>query len=170
MDVMQAIRSRRSVRKYEPREVEQEKLELVLEAGRIAPSANNRQLWKFVVIRQADRRQQMIKACYDQAFVGQAPVVIVICATDAERRMRSGMPVAAVDPTIAVDHMTLAATGLGLATCWIGAFTPAEVAKVCQLPDDVVPVHVLPLGYAAETPDQRPRKPADEVICWETYS
>ena len=169
MDVMQAIRSRRSVRKYQPRDIEAEKLQQVLEAGRLAPSANNRQLWKFIVVRDAQIRQKLVKACCDQAFIAQAPIVIIICATDAERRMRSGMRVAAVDPTIATDHMTLAATSLGLGTCWIGAFHPQEVATVANLPADVVPIHVLPLGYPDESPPPRPRKSPEEVICWDTY-
>ena len=164
MDVFEAIRSRRSIRSFEDRPVEDETLRQVLEAGRVAPSAGNRQDWLFVVVRDAARRKAMVKACRDQAFVGQAPVIIVACATDPEYRMSSGLHISAVDPTIAVDHMTLAATALGLGTCWIGAFDPGAVGKLLDLPKGVVPAHVLPLGYPAETPAARPRKAFDEVV------
>lgn len=164
MDVFEAIRTRRSIRSYADRPVEEEKLRQVLEAGRLAPSASNRQDWIFVVVRDAARRQKLVAACRDQKFIGQAPVVLVVCATDAAYRMRSGMRIAAVDPTIAADHMTLAAAALGLGTCWIGAFEPEKVVAVLDLPPGATPVHVLPLGYPAEHPEPRARKPLEDVV------
>ena len=164
MDVFEAIKSRRSIRSYEDRLVEDEVLRQVLEAGRLAPSAGNRQDWLFVVVRDAAKRKAMVKACHDQAFIGQAPVIIVACATDTEYRMSSGLHIAAVDTTIAVDHMTLAATALGLSTCWIGAFDPVAVGKLLGLPKGVAAAHVLPMGYPAETPAPRPRKGFTEVV------
>jgi len=169
MDVMETIKTRRSIRAYQNKAVEEEKLQKVLEAGRLAPSANNRQDWKFVVVKDAALREQMVEACCNQKFVGQAPAVIVACTTDAKRVMRSGFQCAAVDLSIAVDHMTLAATSLGLGTCWIGAFERDKVSKVLGLPPDVVPVHVMPLGYPAESPSPRPRKSAAEVLCMDRY-
>lgn len=164
MDVLEAIRSRRSIRSYLPRPVEEEKLTQVLEAARLAPSANNRQDWKFIVVRDAARRQKLVVPCNNQTFIADAPIVIVACTTDAKRTMRSGYQCAAVDVSIAVDHLTLAATALGLGTCWIGAFDAKKVAAVLDLPPEVVPVHVLPLGYPAETPDPRPRKGLSEIL------
>lgn len=164
MDVFEAIRTRRSIRSYSDRPVEEAKLQQVLEAGRLAPSASNRQDWVFVVVRDAAKRQKLVAACKDQKFIGQAPVVLVVCATNMEYRMRSGLAIAAVDPTIAVDHMTLAATALGLGTCWIGAFEPEKVAAVVDVPAGATPVHVLPLGYPAESPEPRARKAMSEVV------
>jgi len=169
MDVLDAIKARRSVRAYQNKPVEEELLQKLLDAARLAPSANNRQDWKFVVVKDATVREKMIEACCNQKFVGQAPVVIVACTTDDKRIMRSGYQCCAVDVTIAVDHMTLAAAALGLGTCWIGAFERDKVAKVLGLPSSVQPVHVLPLGYPAETPPARPRKKPDEVVCVDTY-
>jgi len=169
MDVFEAIKARRSIRAYKDRAVEEEKLQKVLEAGRLAPSANNRQDWKFVVVRDAALRQQLVGACCNQQFIGQAPVVIVACTTEAQHTMRSGYQCCAVDLSIAVDHMTLAAAALGLGTCWIGAFEADLVSKVIKLPRGVAPVHVLPLGYAAESPAARPRKSLDAVVCADTY-
>jgi nitroreductase len=164
MDVLEAIRMRRSIRSYLPRPVEEEKLAQVLEAARLAPSANNRQDWKFIVVREAARRKKLVEPCNNQTFIAEAPLVVVACTTDAKRTMRSGYQCAAVDVTIAVDHLTLAATALGLGTCWIGAFDAKKVAAALDLPPEVVPVHVLPMGYAAETPAARPRKGLSEII------
>jgi len=170
MDVMEAIRQRRSVRAYEDRAVEDEKLQQVLAAGRLAPSGSNRQEWMFVVVRDSAKREQLVEACCNQAFVATAPVVLVVCATDAKRTMRSGLRGAAVDTSIAVDHMTLAAVALGLGTCWIGAFEADKVGKIVGLPKGVVAAHVLPLGYPAESPQARPRKLADQVVRYDSFA
>ena len=170
MDVIEAIKTRRSVRSYQDKPVEPDKLQQVLEAARLAPSASNSQDWKFVVVQDPQTRQALAKACHNQAFVAQAPVVIVACSTNPTRLMASGQPTAAVDLAIAVDHITLVATELGLGTCWIGAFDAPAVAKLLAVPADAVVVHVLPLGYPAETPSARSRKAASEVICQEKFS
>ena len=129
MDVFEAIRQRRSIRAYEDRPVEEDTLRKVLDAGRLAPSASNRQDWLFVVVRDPAMRAQVAKAANNQPAVAQAPVVIVVCATDTHYAMPSGLRIAAVDSAIAVDHMTLAAVALGLGTCWIGAFDPDATAR-----------------------------------------
>jgi nitroreductase len=166
MDVMEAIKSRRSIRRFKDLPIEQEKLLQVLEAGRLAPSANNQQDWNFVVVRDADLRQKLAEVCHEQAFIGEAPVVIVACTTNASRIMRSGYQCAAVDLSIAVAHMTLAAVALGLGSCWIGAFDTNKVAAVLGLPQGLAPVHVVPLGYPVESPAARPRKSLDEVVIY----
>lgn len=169
MDVMEAIRQRRSVRVYEDRPLEDEKLQAVLEAGRLAPSGSNRQEWVFVVVRDASRRQKLVEACCNQGFVATAPVVLVICMTDAKRTMRSGLRGGAVDTSIAVDHMTLAAVAQGLGTCWIGAFEADQVGRVVGLPEGLVAAHVLVLGYPGESPQARPRKPLAEVVRYDSF-
>ena len=170
MNVIEAIKARRSVRSYQERAVEPQKLDQILEAARLAPSASNQQDWKFIVIQDAGTRQALVKACHDQAFIAQAPVVIAACSTNPDRVMASGQSAAAVDLAIAVDHMTLAAVELGLGTCWIGAFDAPAVAKLLDVPADAVVVHVLPLGYPAKTSSARPRKAASEVVCQEKFS
>ena len=170
MNVMDAIKARRSIRSYKDKSVEPAKLQQVLEAARLAPSANNRQEWKFVVVQDPATRQALVSACRNQAFVGQAPVVIAACSTNPTRVMASGQPTAAVDLAIAVDHMTLAAVELGLGTCWIGAFDAPAVAKLLAVPSNAVVVHVLPLGYPADSPGAHRAKPASEVICHEKWS
>ena len=164
-----AIRARRSIRRYKNQAVEEAKLREVLEAGRLAPSANNRQDWKFVVVRDASLRKKLAEACHQQSFIAEAPLVIVACTTDTSRMMRSGYQCAAVDLSIAVDHMTLAAVAAGLGSCWIGAFDAGKVGAVIEAPPGTAPVHVLPLGYPAEAAAARPRKTFDEVVCTDIY-
>ena len=170
MNVMDAIKARRSIRSYKDQPVEPVKLQQVLDAARLAPSASNRQDWKFIVVQDPQTRQALVSACHNQAFVGQAPVVIAACSTNPARTMASGQPAAAVDLAIAVDHMTLAAVELGLGTCWIGAFDAPAVAKLLHLPSNAVVVHVLPLGYPADSPPAHRCKPPGEVISRETWS
>ena len=170
MNVMDAIKTRRSIRSYKDQPVEPAKLQQILEAARLAPSASNRQDWKFVVVQDPATRQALVSACHNQGFIAQAPVVIAACSTNPTRLMASGQPTAAVDLAIAVDHMTLVAVELGLGTCWIGAFDAPAVAKLLHLPSDAAVVHVLPLGYPADSPSTHRSKPPAEVICHETWS
>ncbi len=169
MDVLDAIKSRRSVRAYKDKEVEEDKLKRVLEAGRLAPSASNRQEWKYIVVRDKGMRAKLAKACNDQTFVGEAGVIIVACGMEPQQRMSSGQPKTTVDSTIGLDHMTLQAEAEGLGTCWIGAFQAPEVKKLLGVPANVDVVHITPLGYAAEKPGARPRKGLDEIVCYEKW-
>jgi len=169
MDVFEAIRQRRSVRSYQDREVEEEKLEQVLEAARLAPSARNMQEWKFVVVRDKALRQKMVEAANGQAMVGQAPVVIAACAVQHDHIMSCGHPCFLVDVAIAIEHMALAARALGLGTCWVGAFNQERTREVLGIPDSVEVVELLPLGYPTEWPDARPRKALDEVVCYDGW-
>ncbi len=169
MDVFQAIKERRSIRSYDDRPVEEEKLNQVLQAGRLAPSASNRQEWKFVVVRDKDLREQLVGAANGQRFVGEAPVLIVACAARHDHTMPCGHPSYLVDVAIAIDHMTLAARELGLGTCWVGAFDPDQVRTVLGIPETVEIVELLPLGYPAEWPRPTSRKELGEIVCWDGW-
>jgi nitroreductase len=168
MNLMQAIRTRRSIRNNQDRLVEEEKLLAVLEAGRLAPSAKNMQDWRFIVVRDFATRQRLAEAARDQQFVAQAPVVIAACGT-SDLVMTCGQPAYAIDVAIAVDHMTLAAASLDLGTCWIGAFYEDKVKAILGVPQEVRVVALLPLGYPAKQPSPRPRKTLDEVVAWEHW-
>jgi nitroreductase len=168
MDLMQAIRDRRSIRDYRDMPVEEEKLQGVLQAGRLAPSARNMQDWKFIVVKDAGTRQKLAVAARDQKFVGQAPVVIAACGT-SDLVMTCGQPAYPIDVAIALDHMTLAAASLGLGTCWIGAFYEDKVKEILGVPPEIRVVALLPLGYPAEQPAPRPRKNLDDIVAWEHW-
>ncbi|HII07736.1 MAG TPA: nitroreductase [Methanotrichaceae archaeon] len=169
MDVSEAIQKRRSIRKYQGRQIEEEKLDRVLEAGRLAPSARNLQEWKFVIVRDEARRKRIAEAAKGQTFVGEAPVVIAACATVTDYVMTCGQLTYPIDLAIAVDHMTLKAVEEGLGTCWIGAFYEEEVKKVLNIPPEVRVVALLPIGYPDESPNPRPRKEMEEIVAFETW-
>ncbi len=170
MDVFEAIQKRFSVRRYLDRPVEEEKLNKVLEAARLAPSGNNRQPWVFIVVRDAATRKQLAEAAMGQSFVAEAPVVIAACGTDPERMMSCEVPDYAVNVAIAITNMTLQAVEEGLGTCWIGAFDQQKVKDILGIPASVKVVELLPLGYpAVEPPATKNRKPLDEIVMYERW-
>ena len=169
MDVRRAILERRSVRTYESREIPEESLNKILEAARLAPSAANRQLWKFVVVRDEKRRRALADAAGGQGFVGEAPIIIAAVGLQPDHLMGCGVPAYAVDLAIAVDHMTLQAVELGIGSCWIGAFSQEGVKKILKIPDKYKVVTLLPIGYPATSGGSKIRKSVEEVVCYETF-
>jgi len=170
MDVRKAIQSRRSIRAYDSREVEEDKLVRVLDSGRLSPSAGNRQERRFIVIRDAKKRQSLSEAARNQRFVAQAPVVIAACSVETEYTMSCGQLAYPIDTAIAVDHMTLSAVEEGLGTCWIGAFDEKKVKEILNVPDNVRVVALLPLGYPSAIPLPTSRKSLDEIVMREKWS
>jgi nitroreductase len=170
MELWDAINRRRSIRKFTDQPVEEAKLNRVLEAGRVAPSAGNRQEWKYVVVRDAALRGQLAEAANGQQFVGEAPVCLVCCAVEAEHVMSCGQASYPIDVAISVDHMTLAAVEEGLGTCWIGAFREPAVKKLLGIPEKVRVVALLPLGYPDMEPRARQRKPLSEIVSWDRWT
>jgi len=122
MDVLTAIRERRSIRQYTDQPVEPDKLHKILEAARLSPSASNRQDWKFIVVQDRHTLLRLVEACNGQAFVGQAPVFIAACSTNPGGMMSCGQPRDAIDLSIAMSYLILEAHELGLGTCWLGSF------------------------------------------------
>lgn len=169
MDVAKAIRDRRSVRSYEKKGIPQDVLLKVLEAARLAPSANNRQPWRFVVVREAAKRAALAKAAKEQQFVAEAPVVIAAVALEPARVMTCGVPTYAVDLAIAVDHITLAAVDQGLGSCWIGAFYQEDVKKILKIPDEYKVAALLTLGYPRDQARFKNRKPLEEIVCYDSW-
>ncbi len=172
MEFYEAVQKRLSVRSYKPDPVPDDVLNRILEAGRLAPSAKNYQPWKFIVVKDPAVRQALVPACRGQASVGQAPVVICACCVieQAWKGMGGYWSAEAVDVTIAVEHMILAATAEGLGTCWIGAFLEAEVRKVLAIPEGAKPIALTPLGYPARESRPNPRKPLSEIVCHDRYA
>jgi len=164
MDVMTAIKSRRSIRAYKSIEVEEEKLNLILEAARLSPSARNLQNWKFIVVRDKKLRERLVEAAAGQKFVGEAPLTLIACATAPERVMTCGQPANTIDLSIALSFMMLEAAELGLGTCWLGSFYEDKVKEVLNLPEGYRVVAMTPLGYPDENPAPRPRKSIEEIV------
>lgn len=168
MTVMEAIEQRYSVRTYRDTPIEPDKLRRVMEAARLAPSANNRQEWRFVLIHDPERRQAVAEAA-GQAFVGTAPVVIVACAADTSRIMRCGLACHPVDVAIALEHIALQATAEGLGTCWIGAFDQGAVKQLIGAPEGVEVVELMPLGYPADPPRPKNRVALSDIVFEEVW-
>lgn len=168
MELMEAIKRRRSVRSYQDKVVEAEKLLRILEAGRQAPSARNMQDWRFIVVKDPWLRRRLAEAAKNQEFVGQAPVVIVACGT-SDYVMTSGQLTYPIDVSIAVDHMTLAAVEEGLGTCWIGAFYEDKVKEILGIPQPIRVVALLPLGYLAQPSKPTPRKNLEEIVAYDKW-
>lgn len=170
MEVRHAIQTRRSIRAYEPREVEENKLSRVLDAGRLSPSASNRQERRFVVVSDAGKRKALSEAANNQSFVAEAPLVIAACSVETEYVMKCGQMAYPIDTAIAVDHMTLQAVEEGLGTCWIGAFDEKKAKEILNIPDNVRIVQLLTLGYPSALPRPTPRKSLDEIVMQEKWS
>jgi len=170
MEVTEAIRSRRSIRNYLDKPVEEDKLLRVLEAARLAPSASNLQEWRFVVVRDEMTRRKLMDAAKGQRFVGQAPVVIACCAETDEHVMTCGQMCYPINVAIAIDHMTLAAVEEGLGTCWVGAFYADQVKEILGIPEHVPVVELLALGYPAVVPQPTRRLALDEIVKYERWS
>lgn len=169
MDVLSAIRERRSIRKYSDKPIEDEKLHKVLEAARLAPSAKNMQNWKFVVVKDEDTRKKLVEYAIGQPFVGQAPIILVCCGTEPDSIMRCGQPRYTVDLSIATAYMILEAYEQGLGTCWLGSFDENKVKEILGIPEKVRVVSITPLGYPDESPAPRPRKELEEIVCYDRY-
>ncbi|MEO0083574.1 MAG: nitroreductase family protein [candidate division WOR-3 bacterium] len=171
MEFYDVIKQRCSVRAYKPTPIDDNVLERILEAGRLAPSAKNIQPWKFIVVKDPKIKQELVVACRNQEFIAQAP--IVICAVALEKiawgRMGGYWSSYPVDVAIALEHIILAATNEGLGTCWIGAYDESAVKKILNIPDDVKVIALTPLGYPAQETSPRPRKPLSEITSFDSF-
>jgi len=164
MQFIELARKRYSVRSYKAEPVEDDKLQLVLQAARLAPTAANRQAFRLIVILTRNRESELLRI-YNRPWFVQAPVVICICAIPNEAWVRSdGKDYSGVDAAIVMDHLVLAATDLGLGTCWIAAFDPAAAQEVLDIPQHVNPVAFTPLGYPADQSPAKKRKNLDDLV------
>jgi nitroreductase len=169
MEFTELIQKRYSVRAYKPDPVEEEKLNQVLEAMRLAPTAANRQPFQFIVARTTGREAEF-RRIYDREWFVQAPLIICACGVPAQNWVRSdGKNYNDVDVAIAMDHLVLAAADLGLGTCWIAAFNPTAAREMLDLPDGVEPLAFTPLGYPADQPGPKERKPLEELVRYEGW-
>jgi nitroreductase len=169
MEFSELIQARYSARAFKPDPVPQAKLEQVLEAARMAPTAANRQPFQLVVIHTAGREAEL-RRVYGREWFVQAPLVICACGVlDQTWVRRDGKSYNDVDVAIVMDHLILAAASVGLGTCWIGAFDADAARQVLGLPEGVEPVAFTPLGYAADTPGSKKRKVLSDLVRYERW-
>lgn len=168
MEFFEVLEARRSVRVYERKPIEEEKLQKVLEAINTAPSAGNLQAYEVVLVRDRQRIRQLAQASHDQTFIEDAPVVLVFVANplrNSHTYGRRGEHLYCMqDATIACTIAHLAATALGLSSCWIGAFDDEAVAKIVGAEPPLQVTAILPIAYPAEHPAPRPRRPLSDLV------
>jgi nitroreductase len=170
MNVLDAIRTRKSVRRYLNETVEEDKLLAVLEAGRLAPSASNRQEWRLIIVKDTETKKKLAEAANSQSFIAEASVVIAACAETDEHVMSCGQACYPIDVAIALDHMTLAAVELGLGTCWIGAFDESKVKQILGVPAEIRVIALMPLGYPYDSSVANKRRlPLKEIVKYEHW-
>jgi len=169
MEFLELVENRYSVRAYKSDEVKDKKLEVVLEAARLAPTAANYQPFQIIVIHTKGRKDELNRIYPAEWFV-QPPLVICVCAIpDKAWTRRDGKNFVDIDATIVMDHIILAAASLGLGTCWIGAFDASAAKEVLNLPEDVEPIVFTPLGYPADKSGTKKRKDLSEIVKYEYW-
>lgn len=174
MSFKQLILKRYSVRQYKNISIDREQIEKVLDAGRMAPSAVNFQPWVFIVVREPGMLNQ-IHGCYSREWFKTAPAVIVVCGDHAEgwHRASDGKDHTDIDVAIAVDHMSLQAAELGLGTCWVCNFNPQQAKLVLNLPSNLEPIVMLPIGIPEDNDEistqKKGRKTLSQIVYWEKY-
>lgn len=172
MDCIDAIQGRRSIRRYKSLPVERTLVERLLQITQMSPSAGNRQARDYVVVVDAAVKEKLAKAALRQEFISDAPLVVVFCANidrSGARYGARGELYALQDATIAAATFQIAAHALGLGTCWVGAFDDAEVSGILHLPEKVIPVAIMPLGYPGEQPPARGRIDANRLTHPDTW-
>lgn len=169
MEFQELIRKRYSVRAYKADAIEAEKLQRVLEAAHLAPTAANRQSFQLIVVHTKGREEDL-QAVYPAPWFVQAPLIICACGLPKENWIRKdGKNYTDVDVAIVMDHLILAAADEGLGTCWIGAFHPDKAREVFRLPPDVELIAMTPLGYPADALREKRRKPINTLIRYEHW-
>ena len=170
MEFFDLIEKRYSVRRYRSDTVEDEKLQIVLDAARLAPTAVNKQPFKLIIIK-TEGNEDDLRRIYPASWFVEAPIVICACALPDEGwTRRDGKNYSEVDAAIAMDHLILAATSLGLGTCWVGAFDEGAAREILNIPDNVIPLIFTPLGYpASQAKPEKIRKKLENMVRYEKY-
>jgi len=173
MDVLEAIKGRRSIRAFKNQDVPAETVEELIDAARWAPSAGNIQPWEFIIVRKPRIKRRLVEAALGQMFIEEAPVVIVVCANEERSSQGYGVRGETLyclqDTAAAIQNIHLTAYSLGLGTCWVGAFREEETRKILKIPHGVRPVAIIPVGYPAESPSPRRRRPISQMVHYETF-
>ncbi|MEM3407738.1 MAG: nitroreductase family protein [Nitrososphaerota archaeon] len=173
MDVFEAIKSRRSIRAFQEKEIPEEFIEKILDSARWAPSAGNTQPWEFIIVKDKELKMKLAEAAYGQYFIVEAPLVIVVCTNIRKSSSRYGSRGETLysiqDAAAATQNILLSIHALGLGACWIGAFSEEKVSLILNIPKYVRPVAILPIGYPAEKPSPPSKRRIDEITFFEKY-
>ncbi|MBV7272188.1 nitroreductase family protein [Clostridium sp. PL3] len=179
--MIKEIRTRRSIRKYTDKAVEDEKVLQLLESARLAPSGSNTQPTHFIIVKSDLTKQKLSQVSHNQKWMLSAPIFIV-CVADIRSRVKENISIdinehspeeevkqIIRDASISIEHILLEAESLGLGTCWVAWFTQDEIRPLLNIPSDKYVVGIVTVGYADETPNARPRKNLEEIIHYEVW-
>ena len=168
MAVLDVIRKSYSCRSYQDKSVDQDKLDCILEAARLAPSARNTQDWRFVVVTDKHIKSRVAATTNRPAVFEKAGAIIAACS-NSDEIMRCGQAIGPIDVAIALEHISLQAADLGLGTCWIGSFDAGKVRQILAIPEDVAIIELMTVGYPADTKPQPKREPIEKIVCYDTW-
>jgi len=168
MAVLDAIRKRYSCRAYQEKSIEQDKLDCILEAARLAPSARNMQDWRFVVVTDQQVKSRVAATTNRPEVFEKAGVIIAACS-NSDYVMRCGQAIGPIDVSIALEHICLQAADLGLGTCWIGSFDAGKVRQILAIPEDAAIIELMTVGYPADSKPEPKREPIEKIVCFETW-
>ncbi len=169
MTVLDMIRKRYSCRAYQEKSIEPEKLDIILEAARLAPSARNTQDWRFVVVTYKETKRQVAQMTNRPEVFEKAGAIIVGCS-NSDYIMRCGQAIGPIDVAIALEHICLQATELGLGSCWIGSFDPKNVRRILGIPDDIAIVELMAIGYPADSKPEPKRESIEKIVCYDKWA
>lgn len=164
MEYFEVVQKRQSIRKYQSRHIEPEKLDAILRAANLAPSAGNFQAYEIYVVTSELKRKAIAQNTFQMQWIANAPVLIVFCTHAARCEYDSREVCALLDASIATTHAMLAVTALGLGACWIGAFDPAKMAAEIGTPAGITPIAILAIGYPDETPERTTRRSLSDLV------
>mgnify|MGYP000082393865 CR=1 FL=1 len=173
MELLEAIKSRRSIRRFTGEEIPDEDLKTILNAAIRAPSAGNLQPWEFIVVKNKETKKKLARAALGQTWMIKAHVIVVVCAniprTARYYGERGKILYCIQDTAAAIQNMLLTVHALGYGACWVGAFSEREVKEILEIPEHVRPVALVPIGKPKENPPPRPRIPLEKVLHFEKY-
>jgi len=168
MTILDAIRRRYSCRAYQEKSIEQDKLDCILEAARLAPSARNTQDWRFVVVTDRETKRQVAGTTNRPEVFEKAGAIIAACS-NSDEIMRCGQAIGPIDVAIALEHICLQAADLGLGTCWIGSFDADKVRQILGIPDDIIIVELMAIGYPSDSKPGTKREPIEKIVCYDSW-
>lgn len=173
MELLEAIKGRRSIRRFTGEEIPDEDLKTILNAAIRAPSAGNLQPWEFIIVKNEETKKKLARAALGQTWMTKAYVIIVVCANiprTARYYGERGRTLYCIqDTAAAIQNMLLTVHALGYGACWVGAFSEDEVKEILEIPEYVRPVALIPIGKPKENPPPRPRMPLEKVVHYEKY-
>jgi nitroreductase len=168
MTILEAICKRYSCRSYQDKSIEQEKLDCILEAARLAPSAKNTQDWRFVVVVDRDTKRRVAETTNRPEVFEKAGAIIAACS-NSDEVMRCGQAIGPIDVAIALEHICLQAADLGLGACWIGSFDANKVRQILDIPDNIAIIELMAVGYPADSKPKPKREPIEKIVCYDTW-